>query len=74
MREKGMADYLDIPIGFKLYNSEGIDISNIVFSTKAQQEEELVAKYMSMDNVVGNSKGQSETKTDAQESKVDSVK
>ena len=74
MREKGMADYLDIPIGFKLYNSEGIDISNIVFSTKVQQEEELVAKYMSMDNVVGNSKGKSETKTDTQESKVDSVK
>jgi hypothetical protein len=65
---------LDIPIGFKLYNSEGIDISDIVFSTKTQQEEKLVARYMSMDNVVGNSKGEPKTKTDVQESKVDSAK
>lgn len=74
MCKKGMGDYLDIPISFKLYNSEGIDISDITFSTKAQQEEELVARYMSMDNVLGNSKGESKIKTDVLESKVDSAK
>lgn len=57
MREKGMADYLDIPVGFKLYNSEGIDISNIVFDTKQQIEDSLVARFASMDNVLRNIKG-----------------
>ncbi|MBQ6062686.1 MAG: hypothetical protein IJK87_03510 [Prevotella sp.] len=64
MRKKGMSEYLDIPIGFRLYNSEGVDISDIDFFTKAQQEEEIVAKYMSMDNVVGSSKSDSKTETE----------
>ena len=70
MHKEGMAEYLDIPIGFKLYNSEGVDISDISFSTKVQQEEELVEKYMSMDNVVSNSNRNTEDKT----GKVDSAK
>lgn len=75
MCKKGMADYLDVPIGFKLYNSEGLDISDIVFATKNQQEEELVAKFMSMDNVVGHSKSSnSRSETVIPESNVDSSK
>lgn len=74
MSKEGMADYLDIPIGFKLYNSEGIDISNIAFSTKTQQEEKILSIYKSIDNVVGNSKEGLTTNTDFQENKVDSTK
>lgn len=74
MRKKGMADYLDIPIGFKLYNSEGVDISDIVFATKGQKEEELVARFMSMENVVGRSKSNGiSSEAITPESKVDSA-
>lgn len=73
MRKKGKADYLDVPIEFKLYNSEGVDISDIVFATRKQKEDELIARFMSMDNVVGNSKGDSNSETIIPESKVDSA-
>ena len=70
MRKKGMGEYLDIPISFKLYNAEGLDITDIFFETKAQQEEQILARYMAMDNVVGNS----DNGTSTVESKVDSTK
>ena len=74
MRKKGMADNLAIPIGFKLYNSEGVDISDIVFASKKQKEDELIARFMSMDNVFGNSKGNSNSRNTIIESKIDSAK
>lgn len=37
----------DEPIGFKLYNSEGKDISSIEFTTKAETEKELVSNFIS---------------------------
>ena len=74
MRKKDMADNLDIPIGFKLYNSEGVDISDIDFATKKQKEDEIVSRFMSMDNVVGNSNESSNLGTSIPESKIDSAK
>lgn len=73
MRKKGMAEYLDIPIGFKLYNDKGEDITNIIFASRLEQEEKIAEKFMAMDNVVGNSNG-TNTKTVELESKVDSAK
>ena len=73
LRKKGMADFLDIPIGFKLYNEKGEDISNILFTTKLEQEEKIAKRFMAMDNVVGKTDG---TTTKSKESvrKIDSVK
>lgn len=56
MQKKGWGDHVDIPISFKLYNSEGVDISNIVFATKTKQKEEIVNKFLSSRNVVVESK------------------
>ena len=74
MREEGMADYLDIPIGFKLYTPEGTEISDLYFATKEQQEEEIVEKYMALDNVTKSSKKSSSSTASISESKVDSAK
>lgn len=74
MREKVKADYLDVPIGFKLYNPEGVDISNLSFEMKSQIEEKLVASILAMDNVVLSSKGESNSGNIVSESHVDSVK
>lgn len=41
----------DEPIGFKLYNSEGKDISNIEFITKADIEKELISEFMSGESI-----------------------
>lgn len=35
----GVADLLDAPIGFKLYNSKGVDISKIEFKSRIEQEQ-----------------------------------
>lgn len=73
LRKKGMADFLDIPIGFKLYNEKGEDISNILFTTKLEQEEKIAKRFMAMDNVVGKTDGTT-TKSNESVSKIDSVK
>ncbi|MBQ8655519.1 MAG: hypothetical protein IJ527_00410 [Prevotella sp.] len=70
MQKKGMADYLDVPLGFKLYNNKGEDITDIVFYTKAEQMEIISARILSMENIVDGTK----EKTPQQESKVDSAK
>lgn len=43
MVDEGFGEYLDIPLGFKLYNPEGKDISNIYFFTKAEKEKEIAS-------------------------------
>lgn len=35
----GMSEFLDIPVGFKLYNSKGVDISKIEFKSRIEQEQ-----------------------------------
>lgn len=40
MKERyGMPELQDVPLGFRLYNSNGIDISKINFTTKLEQEQ-----------------------------------
>ena len=73
MRKKGMDEYLDIPIGFKLYNEKGEDISNIIFASRIEQEEKIAQKFLLMDNVVGKS-NRYNTKSNRLDSKVDSAK
>lgn len=73
MRDKGMADYIDIPVGFKLLNSAGGDISDIYFVTKAEEEENISKKYFEMENVVDRSSTIPDN-SDSQTSKVDSSK
>lgn len=52
MRKKGLGEYTDVPISFKLYNDIGEDITNIEFATKKIREEEIFARLVSMGNVV----------------------
>ena len=73
MRKKGAAEYLDIPISFKLYNENGEDISNIYFASRIEQEEKIAQKFLLMDNVVGNS-NHTNTKSIELVSEVDSAK
>ena len=37
----GPSELLDVPIGFKLYNSKGVDITNIKFASKLEQEQRM---------------------------------
>lgn len=37
----GMPELLDVPIGFKLYNRQGVDISRINFKSKTDQEQAI---------------------------------
>ena len=37
----GSSELLDVPIGFKLYNSKGVDITNIKFASKLEQEQRM---------------------------------
>lgn len=47
MKERyGMPELLDYPIGFKLYNSKGIDISDIRFISKSEQQQIIEEKVM----------------------------
>lgn len=66
LRKKGMGEYLDVPISFKLYNEKGEDISNISFDSRLEQEKKLAERFMTRDNVAGN--------LDGSESMVDSAK
>ena len=56
MVEKGMP--VKIPIGFRVYNSKGIDISYTSFATKAEQESKIESENAMKDNGINNiSKG-----------------
>ena len=47
MKERyGMPELLDYPIGFKLYNSKDIDISDIRFISKSEQQQIIEEKVM----------------------------
>ena len=46
LRKKDMGEYLGIPIGFKLYNEKGEDISNIHFVSRMEQEEKIAERIM----------------------------
>lgn len=37
----GSSELLDVPIGFKLYNSKGANITNIKFTSKLEQEQKM---------------------------------
>lgn len=42
MKERyGMPELQDVPLGFRLYNSKGKDISEINFTTKLEQEQSI---------------------------------
>lgn len=49
MANEGYGEYLDIPIGFKLYNSDGEDITNIYFTTRTKQEEKIASLLTNID-------------------------
>ena len=72
MRKEGMGQYLDIPIGFKLYNSDGEDITDIYFNSRLTEEEAIESSILAMDNVVKRSNNSKQAKVE--EAKVDSVK
>lgn len=72
MRKKGMGEYLDKPLDFRLYDDKGKDISNMTFSTKEQKEEEIIARFAAMGNVIDND--EHNTKSERQESRIDSAK
>ena len=40
----GMSGVFDIPIGFKLYNSKGVDVSKIEFKSRIEQEQFIEEK------------------------------
>lgn len=48
MVDEGFGEYLDMPLGFKLYNSEGKDISDIYFLTKAEKEKEISSLLLNL--------------------------
>ncbi|MBQ7462484.1 MAG: hypothetical protein IJS63_09605 [Bacteroidaceae bacterium] len=72
MRKEGMGQYLDIPIGFKLYNSDGEDITDIYFESKLAEEDAIESSILAIDNVVKRSNNSKQTKVE--EAKIDSVK
>jgi len=54
MLVRGMKD-VSVPLSFKLYNEQGIDISDIMFATRADKEKEISDIIFGMENVVGSS-------------------
>lgn len=74
MRKEGMGQYLDIPIGFELYNSDGENITDIFFESRLTEEEAIESSILAMDNVIMRSNNNASKQTQAQESKIDSVK
>ena len=54
MLVKGMTD-VDVPLRFKLYNEDGVDISDIMFASRADKEKEISDMIFGMENVVGSS-------------------
>ena len=69
MYKKGVGDYIDEPLSFKLYNEAGEDITYISFVTKKQREAEIVAEFEAMGNVLDDGWEREEVR-----SQVDSVK
>ena len=55
MKKKEMAEYLGVPVSFKLYNENGEDISSMTFASKTTQEKEISSEILSMNNIVGDS-------------------
>lgn len=49
-----MPELLDIPIGFKLYNSKGVDISKIEFKSRIEQEHIIKEKALRIGSDVFN--------------------
>jgi hypothetical protein len=39
--DDGMGEHVSVPVGFKLYNEKGIDISNITFAYKDKMEKDI---------------------------------
>lgn len=68
MVNEGYGEYLDIPIGFELYNSAGEDISNIYFTTKNKREKEIESLFANNDATIRS------TETNTPTPKIDSVK
>ena len=66
LRKKGMGEHLGIPIGFKLYDEKGEDISNIHFASRLEQEEKIAERIMTRNYAKDNS--------NSSVSKVDSAK
>ena len=54
MLVKGMKD-VDVPLDFKLYNEQGINISDIMFPSRADKEKEISERIFGMENIVGSS-------------------
>lgn len=50
----GSSELLDVPIGFKLYNSKGVDITNIKFTSKLEQEQKMEEKVNRISSEVFN--------------------
>lgn len=68
MANEGYGEYLDIPIGFKLYNSDGEDITNIYFTTRTKQEEKIASLLTNIDTSTHS------TEMNTMATKIDSVK
>ena len=49
-----MPELLDIPVGFKLYNSKGVDISKIEFKSRIEQEHIIKEKALRIGSDVFN--------------------
>lgn len=71
MRKEGLADYLDVPIGFKLYDEDGMDITDISFATRLEEEERISTNILALDDVVNSNPTDG---TELAESKIDSTK
>lgn len=54
MLVKSMKD-VDVPLDFKLYNEQGINISDIMFPSRADKEKEISERIFGMENIVGSS-------------------
>lgn len=50
MIDDGMGEYAEVPIGFKLYNEKGKDISDITFATKENKEKEIYSSVFGINN------------------------
>lgn len=68
MANEGYGENLDIPIGFKLYNSDGEDITNIYFTTRTKQEEKIASLLTNIDTSTHS------TEMNTMATKIDSVK
>lgn len=68
MVNDGYGNYLDIPIGFKLYNDKGEDISNIYFTTKLEREQDIESLFLKVGDVMDNTLANNSTP------KIDSAK